>query len=251
MDEIRGLTLFGEHFKEHQDQYVLIGGVASWITMDKAGEEFRATKDLDIVLIIEALTPDFVNVFWEFIKSGNYEIRQTGEGKPIFYRFQKPSNSSFPIQIELFSRSPEGMEIPEDAQITPVPKNESVSSLSAILLDEHYYAFLRQGIQRTELFSYIGADRLIPFKMNAWLDLSNRKKSGEQIDSRVVNKHRNDVLRLSGQLTSDAVAIPVSIREDMERFLAKLPDENVDLRSLNERGSMDDAINRIRTGFGL
>lgn len=251
MDEIRGLTLFGEHFKEHQDQYVLIGGVASWITMDEAGEEFRATKDLDIVLIIEALTPDFVNVFWEFIKSGNYEIRQTGEGKPIFYRFQKPANSCFPVQIELFSRSPEGMEIPEDAQITPVPKNESVSSLSAILLDEHYYAFLRQGIQRTELFSYIGADRLIPFKMNAWLDLSNRKKSGEQIDSRVVNKHRNDVLRLSGQLTSDAVAIPVSIREDMERFLTKLPDENVDLRSLNERGSMDDVINRIRTGFGL
>lgn len=99
MDEIRGLTLFGEHFKGHQDQYILIGGVASWITMDEAGEDFRATKDLDIVLIIETLTPAFVDLFWEFIKSGQYEIRQTSEGKPVFYRFQKPANANFPCRL--------------------------------------------------------------------------------------------------------------------------------------------------------
>ncbi|QLK59582.1 hypothetical protein GE278_01775 [Enterobacteriaceae bacterium Kacie_13] len=251
MDDIRGLKLFGEHFKDHQDQYVLIGGVASWITMDEAGEDFRVTKDLDIVLIIETLTPAFVGLFWEFIKSGNYEIRQTGEGKPIFYRFQKPANASFPVQIELFSRSPEGIQHPEDAQITRIPNDEGVSSLSAILLDEDYYAFLRAGLQRTELLSYIGADRLIPFKMNAWLDLSGRKEAGEQIDSRVVSKHRNDVIRLSGQLTGRTVAIPESIRADMERFLKRLPDENIDLKSLNMRGSLENVITRIRTGFGL
>ncbi|ADW75654.1 MULTISPECIES: hypothetical protein [Rahnella] len=251
MDEIRGLKLFGEYFKKYQDQYVLIGGVASWITMDEAGEEFRATKDLDIVLIIEALSPDFVSLFWEFIKSGNYEIRQTGEGKPIFYRFLKPENTSYPFQIELFSRSPQGMEPPEDAQIIPIPKDEGVSSLSAILLDEHYYSFLRDGLLRTELFSYIGADRLIPLKMNAWLDLSTRKAAGEPVDSRVVNKHRNDVIRLSGQLTGKAATIPENIRADMESFLTKLSDENIDLRSLNQRGSVEDVIKRIREGFGL
>lgn len=251
MDEIRGLTLFGEHFKGHQDQYVLIGGVASWITMDEAGEDFRATKDLDIVLIIETLTPAFVDLFWEFIKSGQYEIRQTSEGKPVFYRFQKPANANFPVQIELFSRSVEGMAHPEDAHVTRIPNNGGISSLSAILLDDDYYAFLREGLQRTELLSYIGADRLIPFKMNAWLDLSNRKEAGEQIDSRVVSKHRNDVIRLSGQLTGNAVAIPESIRADMERFLLKLADENINLKPLKMGGPIENVIARIRTSFGL
>lgn len=251
MDEIRGLRLFGEHFQDHRDQYVLIGGVASWITMDEAGEGFRATKDLDIVLIIEALSSEFVSRFWGFIKAGGYEIRQTGGGRPIFYRFQKPDDENYPVQIELFSRSPEEMEPPKDAQVTSIPTDEGVSSLSAILLDDNYYSFLRDGLQRTELLSYIGADRLIPFKMNAWLDLSARKAAGDQIDSRVVNKHRNDVIRLSGQLTEEAIAVPDSIQADMKSFLARLPDEQIDLKSLGVRGSIEDVIHRIRTGFGL
>jgi hypothetical protein len=37
------------------DQYVLIGGTAATLAMEEAGLEFRATKDLDIVLYIEAL----------------------------------------------------------------------------------------------------------------------------------------------------------------------------------------------------
>lgn len=251
MDEIRGLKLFGEHFKNYQDQYVLIGGVASWIAMDEAGEQFRATKDLDIVLILEVLSPAFVQQFWAFIQLGNYEIRQTGGDKPIFYRFQKPRDASFPAQIELFSRSPAGMEQPEDAQITSIPTDDDISCLSAIILDDDYYLFLKEGLQRTESLSYIGADRLIPFKMNAWLDLSARKAAGEPIDSRVVNKHRNDVIRLSGQLTEEAVAIPDSIRVDMERFLTQLLGEKMDLKLLGVRGSIDDVTNRIRTGFGL
>ena len=52
MAEIRGLDVFGQHFSEFRDQYVLIGGVASWLTMAEAGQSFRATKDLDIVQFI-------------------------------------------------------------------------------------------------------------------------------------------------------------------------------------------------------
>ncbi|WP_342322629.1 hypothetical protein AAEY27_20550 [Kosakonia sp. BYX6] len=251
MDGIRGLTRFGEHFKDYQDQYVLIGGVASWITMDEAGETFRATKDLDIVLIIEALSPEFVNRFWDFIKSGGYRIRQTGGGKPIFYRFQQPADISFPMQIELFSRAPEGIAQPEDAQITWIPTEEGVSSLSAILLNDDYYAFLREGLQHTERLSYIGADRLIPFKMKAWLDLSARKAAGELIDSKNITKHRNDVIRLSGQLTEKAIDIPDSIRADITQFLAQLPDEQIDVKQLSVRSSLEDIAYRIRTGFGL
>ena len=56
---VRGLDVFREHFAGHADQFVLIGGTAATLAIEEAGLEFRATKDLDIVLHIEALTPTF------------------------------------------------------------------------------------------------------------------------------------------------------------------------------------------------
>ena len=34
-----------------------------YLLMDEIGEDFRATKDLDIVLIVESLTAEFGNLF--------------------------------------------------------------------------------------------------------------------------------------------------------------------------------------------
>ena len=52
---VKGLDTFREAFAGHADRYVLIGGVAASLTLEEAGIEFRSTRDLDIVLIIEAL----------------------------------------------------------------------------------------------------------------------------------------------------------------------------------------------------
>ena len=56
---VRGLNIFQEWFAAYADQYVLIGGTTASLTMEEAGLAFRATKDLDIVLHVEALTPAF------------------------------------------------------------------------------------------------------------------------------------------------------------------------------------------------
>lgn len=69
---VRGLTIFQEWFKDFEDQYVLIGGTAAWISMEEAGLPFRGTKDLDIVLHIEVLTPAFGEKFWDFVRVGGY-----------------------------------------------------------------------------------------------------------------------------------------------------------------------------------
>jgi hypothetical protein len=74
-----GVDRFREYFKDFQDSYVLIGGVAASITMEELGEAFRLTKDLDIVLVVEALDRQFVGQFWKFIKDGGYTIRQNGD----------------------------------------------------------------------------------------------------------------------------------------------------------------------------
>ena len=102
----RQLDIFQQRFAAYVDQYVLIGGTAASLTMEAAGLEFRATKDLDIVLHVEALTPAFGEAFWKFVEDGGYEIRQASDtGKPIFYRFQKPADARYPAMVELFARA--------------------------------------------------------------------------------------------------------------------------------------------------
>lgn len=54
---VPGLKSFRESFSDFADQYVIIGGAACDIYMESEDSFFRATKDLDIVLIVEALTP--------------------------------------------------------------------------------------------------------------------------------------------------------------------------------------------------
>ena len=89
---VRGLEIFKEFFRDYQEQYVLIGGAACDIVFANAELSFRATKDLDMVLIIEALTSEFGHRFWEFVSEGGYENRVKSNGAPQFYRFDKPKN---------------------------------------------------------------------------------------------------------------------------------------------------------------
>jgi hypothetical protein len=79
---VRGLDIFQEWFAAFSNQYVPIGGTAASLAMEEAGLEFRATKDLDIVLHVEALTADFGQAFWQFVETGGYEIRQIGNTAP-------------------------------------------------------------------------------------------------------------------------------------------------------------------------
>ena len=102
---VAGAELFRAHFAGHDHQYVLIGGAACELLMGDAGLEFRATKDLDIVLIVEALDPAFSERFWGFVEAGGYEVRERSEGKRILYRFQKPATQGYPAMLELFSRN--------------------------------------------------------------------------------------------------------------------------------------------------
>lgn len=67
---VRGLDMFRTWFGKFPDQYVLIGGTAASLVMNDAGVDFRQTKDLDVVLHVEALSSEFVATFWEFVRAG-------------------------------------------------------------------------------------------------------------------------------------------------------------------------------------
>ena len=48
------INSFIEKFKDYTDCYTVIGGTACDILMTEAGTDFRATNDIDMILIMEA-----------------------------------------------------------------------------------------------------------------------------------------------------------------------------------------------------
>jgi len=225
---IKGIDIFRERFRDFPDSLVLIGGAACDEWFSSLGMTFRATRDFDIVLILEAVTDDFVATMRAFIKEGGYAIRQRSEGgPPILYRFSKPADDRFPTMLEIFSRLPEGISLIEDQTIVPIPMSEADHSLSAILVDNDYYHLIRQHHEVRDGIPFATAAALIPLKAKAWLDLSNRKQAGEAIDAKDIAKHRADVFRLAATLPGDTtVEQPDSIRADLDEFLTAFPENS-------------------------
>ncbi|MGZ7457628.1 hypothetical protein ACXPVS_12740 [Pseudomonas sp. Ma2-10] len=249
---VKGLDTFRGAFAGHADRYVLIGGVAASLTLEEAGIEFRATRDLDIVLIIEALDDVFSAEFWEFIRRGGYTERQALDGPTRRYRFGNPTDDSYPVLLELFSRAPEGLLLPDGAHLTPVPVDGEISDLSAILLDEAYYAFIVTGRNDTADLSFIGVDRLIPLKAQAWANLS-RPECKESNAGRKSSKHLKDIVVLSRLLSvTPAFDLPESIAQDLRQFLDVMPVLEVDMKTIGLRGvTMAEVAGRIRTAFKI
>ena len=219
---VRGLAVFQEWFKDFESHYVLIGGTAASITMNEAGLPFRGTKDLDIVLHVEVLTPAFGRQFWEFVEAGGYQKKEAdSERKLCLYRFQKPVDDEFPHMLELFSRVPQGVNFVPPGHLTPIPMDELISSLSAILLDDDYYQFVLSGRKMKHgTPSWVGEDRLIPLKAVAWMEMNARVLQGETIDSRKINKHLTDIVQLSALLVpSQTIDTPEKIKIDLQAFV--------------------------------
>ena len=242
---IAGIESFREWFSGYEEKYAIIGGTACDLLMSEAGLEFRATKDIDLVLIIEAMDVSFGTRLWEYVISAGYEHNNKSTGNPQFYRFSKPKSQDYPAMIELFSRKPEAIILPDDAILSPLPIDENVSSLSAILLDHDYYEFLKQG--RTQILgvTVLDAIHLIPFKAKAWLELSDMKNSGEHVDSKNIKKHKNDVFRLTELLSRDQEPLselPDTIKSDMKSFIVKMSADTIDLERIGIRNRNPEAI---------
>lgn len=218
-----GLELFRERFRSFQGLFVLIGGAACDAWFGRQRLPFRATKDLDIVLLAEALDESFVREMRRFVSDGGYRIRQRSTGTPELYRFAEPSSLSYPAEIELFSRSVGRLKL-EPGEITPIVVAPDRHSLSAILLHDAYYDLVRQHNDVIDGLAIANATSLMPLKAYAWLDLTRRLSQGEQIDSRKIKKHRSDVFRLALTLpATSGPELPEEIRADIRRFLDSFP----------------------------
>ena len=238
---VKGLDIFRKYFADYGEQYVLIGGAACDIVFESNEANFRATRDLDMVLIIEALTPQFGEKFWGFIMDGKYRNKATNGGKPQFYRFDKPEDDSFPKMIELFCRT--DFELKEVEGITPIHIDDEISSLSAILLDDDYYKTLLDGKVVKNGLSVLRPEYIILFKAKAYLDLKLRKESGGSVDSEDIKKHKKDILRIAAELMLERVAdLPETVDSDVQTFIDSLEQEPFDQNSLKIYGLKNDDV---------
>jgi hypothetical protein len=229
---VRGIAVFTKYFEQYPDNYVIIGGTALDIVVSTSGLKPRATKDIDIILVVEALSSEFASHFWDFVIQGGYEVREKSDPERQYYRFKEPANPEFPYQIELFSRVPDILDVPEKSRYTPIPIDEDITSLSAILMNEDYYRFTIDGSQLQEGVRIANPETLICLKAKAYLDLKEAKERGENIDSDKINKHKLDVFRLAVFLPGDSLfELPESIQGDMQAFTnaiaADLPDKAI------------------------
>lgn len=238
---VNGITIFREYFKGFEDQYVLIGGAACDILFEEREATFRKTRDLDMVIIIEMLTSEFGKRFWGFVNNGKYRNKVTNKGKPQFYRFDKPEIDNYPRMIELFCR--EDFKLKETKCITPIHIDDSISSLSAILLDNDYYGLLLDGRTVIDGMPILRPEYLILFKAKAYLDLFNRRNNGEKVDSSNINKHKNDVLRIVATLTLDRVdKMPSTVKLDIDSFISTLFTYPFDYNLLKEHNLKNEEV---------
>ena len=207
---VKGLDSFIAQFRDFTDCYTVIGGAACDILMSEAGLEFRATKDVDMILILEdpGQFTGFAERFWEYVRQGGYTCGWKNSDSVHFYRFTNPTRPEYPVQIELFSRMP-GYHLEVPNGIIPIHIDDQISSLSAILLDDEYYAFMLQGRVQENGLMILRPEYLIPFKMYAWLDFARKKANSEQADGKDLRKHKLDVFRLL-QILPGNIRISVS-----------------------------------------
>lgn len=218
MISINGLNKFRDFFSQHENNYVLIGGTACAIIFDEVGEDFRATKDLDIVIIVENINDEFGRKLWDFIKNAGYDV-EFGHEKKCFYRFKNPKSTDFPKMIELFSRN-QNISLPEGIHLIPIHVSDEISSLSAILLNDDYYQFMVAGKRVIDGISVLDEKYLIPFKAKAWCELIERKKQGEEGQSRHIKKHCKDIANLVELLPpNERIELSGMVKTDMQTFV--------------------------------
>ena len=132
---------------------------------------FRATKDIDMILIMEDKFPEFAAVFWDYLKEGD----------------------------------------------------DDTSSLSAILFNDDFYKFMLLGRRVDGGIGILSAEHMIPFKMYAWINLLDRKRTGEHVNEKDLKKHKYDVFRLL-QIVTAGIKVKSEglVIESINRFIEEI-----------------------------
>lgn len=214
---VKGLETFREAMLPYKDNFVIIGGTACDLQLSGTTMMPRATEDIDIIVVVERLTREFVSAFWQFIREGNYRvekrINQAGVSVYALYRFTlQEENLAYPQKIELLSRHSDLLGEPSGFHIEPIPTDELHQSLSAIIMDDDIYNFTVYQAEEIDGLLVANNLALIVLKVNAYLNLKKEREEGRRVNSKDIKKHRSDVLKL---VAAGIYPEPVEIKQKL------------------------------------
>ena len=211
---VQGLDKFVEYFKDFKNDYVVIGGLATAMVMNQLDFTFRATKDIDLVVISND-NEEFLKRLLSFIELAGYRTKQRtkNDTKHNLFRFFESDDKSYPEQIELFAIHNEDSTIISNRHIVPIETPEFYDYLSAILLDKDYYNLLIDNTVEINGLNVASAEVLIPLKIHAHLNLINGKSNYD-------GKHLRDVIRLCTVLDGENnISLYGEAKEDFLKFI--------------------------------
>ncbi len=128
----------------------------------------------------------------------------------------------YPVMIELLSRHPDILGEPKGVVVEPIPIDESVSSLSAIIMDDDLYHFTVEHSTLTDGIRHATSAALIALKARAYLNLTRDKANGRHVNTRDIKKHRSDVLKNVAILEVSSITAPASIVETIHDFVSSI-----------------------------
>jgi len=249
---VEGLELFRDRLAPYAESYVLIGGSACDLLFSEQGGRFRATHDLDIVVLVDELLASFAEEFWRFIRDGGYLCGWRNNPDVHYYRFTEPKSAGFPEMIELFARHPGFILQDETTEIVPLPVDDDISSLSAILLDDAYYDFLKSGLSNVSGVNIPDAAHLIPLKARAHIDLNERHNAGQHVNSADLRKHKRDAISLVSLVpVGSHVELSAPLKEDMRHFVETLHEEELQGSQQRIEPALQEALDALTDLYRL
>ena len=188
---MEGLEKFREAFEAYSENYVIIGGTACDIAMTGTAVRPRATHDIDMIVIVEKMTADFAEHFWQFVREGGYrpEKRKQSEGEVPKYELYRFVNGK--------------PDYPE-------------------MIEDDFYHFTIDHSKLTNGLRHADSAALIALKSRAYLNLLQDKANGKHVNSKDIKKHRSDVLKNVVIMEDSQITAPEPIVTCIKEFVASI-----------------------------
>ena len=147
---VEGIELFRDAMADYADNYIIIGGTACNIILDGSPMPPRPTRDIDLIVVVEKISREFVETFWKFVRDGGYEpAKRTsvcGEQVYALYRFVAPKQAGYFIIAEIVNILVDERYLVEDGK-------PALEKMHLISYDPVHHGYLELGGRVGNAFS--------------------------------------------------------------------------------------------------
>ena len=123
-------------------------------------------------------------------------------------------------------------------------------------MDEDYYNYTLQNSVPQQDLRLANIEALVCLKAKAFINLTEQKEKGEQIDAKKIAKHKTDVFRLAAMLTPNSnFDLPPTIFNDLQAFAEAIKNDLPNKQMFENFGlptaNAQEILNLLIASFGI